>query len=139
MTLIRQKKPMEIVRKYGPYQLVKMGRQLFAFRYDADKDQVQAILNSDRFAGELRSAPGLSNASVYAVAEGRKRATALAYFNEFIRGRRRDGEELPARSEIKAEAGRPRERTEEASPKICGWCNGSGQDPRNIEWRCNQC
>lgn len=34
----------------------------------------------------------------------------------------------------------PRE-TLESVPRetICSWCDGSGQDYRNIEWRCQKC
>lgn len=141
-----QKKPMEVIRQHGNYRLVKLKQLYYVFSYDETTDTIAAVLSPDRVVDELRTERGLTNANVQYVARGRKKSTALAYYNAFIRSRRRAGEKLPdpeiapKKPAVAAKTTPKRvEDSEQREHLICSWCNGSGQDPRNIEWACPKC
>lgn len=129
--MIPQKKPMEIVRENGSYRCVKLNRKYYCVGYDAARDVTYAIISHDKIVGELRTHPGYSHAAVEYVAKGRKRDTAIAYFNGFLRAQKRLGLLKQSQSVV----GNDTDKTQ----SICSWCNGSGQDPRNLEWSCAKC
>ena len=131
--MIPQKKPMEIIRENGIYRCVKLNRKYYCIAYDELTNKTYAIITHDRVVGELRSFDGYSHAAVEYVAKGRKRDTAIAYFNAFLRGQKRAGLLKQKPRVVGLDTA-----TEETQP-ICSWCNGSGIDPRNIEWSCTKC
>lgn len=130
--MIPQKKPMEIIRENGIYRCVKLNRKYYCIAYDEVANKTYAIITHDRVVGELRSYEGYSHAAVEYVARGRKRDTAIAYFNAFLRSQKRAGLLKQKPRAVGHDV------AEETQP-ICSWCNGSGIDPRNVEWRCAKC
>jgi len=131
--MIPQKKPMEIIRETGIYRCVKLNRKYYCIAWDEAANKTSAIVKPDRVLGELRSFDGYSHAAVEYVAKGRKRSTAIAYFNEFLRSRKRVGLPQQQRRVLSQET------THEEPQPICSWCNGSGLDYRNVEWSCTKC
>lgn len=129
--MIPQKKPMEIIRETGIYRCVKLNRKYYCVAWDEAANKTSAIIPSDRVVGELRSFEGYSHAAVEYVAKGRKRGTAIAYFNAFLRSQKRAGLLKQVQRAIGHHA--------EPTRSICSWCNGSGIDHRNVEWSCTKC
>lgn len=136
--MIPQKKPMEIIRENGIYRCVKLNRKYYCIAYDEATNTTRAIITHDRVVGELRTYEGYSHAAVEYVAKGRKRDTAIAYFNAFLRGLKSQTRHAP--TVVFKEAGlKTMPLAAEETQPICSWCNGSGVDPRNVEWRCARC
>jgi hypothetical protein len=128
-------KPMEIVRQFNGYFCIKSRRKYYCVFHDAKTGTTTGIISSDKVAGEFRSTMGWTREAIELVARPHKRKTAIFYFNAFLRDIKRKKTAIAAVVDDPPEV----EDDLEESDKICSWCNGSGQDPRNIEWSCTRC
>lgn len=129
--MIKQKKPMEIIRENGIYRCVKLNRKYYCVAWNEMDNITHGIISPDRVLGELRSFEGYSHAAVEYVAKGRKKGTAIAYFNAFLRAQKR--------ADLLKQTPRVVGHDIKISHDICSWCNGSGVDYRNAEWSCTRC
>jgi hypothetical protein len=81
------RKPIEIVKQWQTYYMVKLARKYYCVGHDATTLETWAIAPPDRDAisREYRRASGWTHEAIEAVAIGRKEETAINYFNSAIR------------------------------------------------------
>lgn len=114
---------LETVRKNDLFRCVRVGRRYYNVAYDPVTGKTWGFVRADRRLGEycVTDIP-FGKDAIERVARGRKKHTAIVYFNEHMR-------------KIKRLAA-----AEKQQPKVlCTWCDGTGQDPRNAEWACSHC
>ena len=80
---------MQIVRQFQDILLVKISEGFHLVRYNPETNTIKAVHSADRMNNELKNQVGFSADRIFAITKPRKKATALAYWQELVRYEKR--------------------------------------------------
>ena len=86
-----RKKEIEVIRKNGVFMCLKLGRHYYCVAHDPETGKTWGFVPPDRRLKEYQVTDiPFGQSAIERVARGRKRQTAVVYFNEAMKKLRRE-------------------------------------------------